>query len=61
MILPPGHVLVTFPSGETSIWRDVRLLDLRSGLVQATVVREARTREEMEAWLEREPLAPPPG
>lgn len=58
---PPGHHLLVFPSGEATLLRDYRLLDLATGLVQGTIVREARTVAELEAWLRREPLAPPHG
>lgn len=38
----PGQVLVLWPGprGELAIWKDLKLLDLKSGRVQATVVQE---------------------
>lgn len=57
MNIPKGCVLVTWPSGEAAIWARPNLIDLKEGLVQATVLREAKSLKELEAWMEREPLS----
>jgi hypothetical protein len=56
MNIPKNCVLVLWPTGEAAIWARPTITYLEQGTIQATVIREAKTLADLEAWMEREPM-----